>query len=138
MTPTIDADLADLGGNCPPYQPMTRQQEIPAGNMAASPDPPATRFGYLVLEFPSHTHAFFWREICALRELGAQVRLQSCSRPRPGAARHAFAEAAAAEAECLCPADPGPNWFLLLRPLRLMWAGRLSRLVEQASHVKIP
>lgn len=87
-------------------------------------DSSATCLGYLVPEFPSQTHAFFWREVCALRELGVQVRLLSSSRPQPGAARHAFAEAAAAETEYLFPANLGSYGLLLLRPGRLMRAIR--------------
>ncbi|MET3902802.1 exopolysaccharide biosynthesis GT4 family glycosyltransferase EpsE [Paenarthrobacter sp. 4246] len=38
------------------------------------------RFGYLVPEFPGQTHAFFWRELKALTELGHQ--------PEPVSTRH--------------------------------------------------
>lgn len=103
---------------------MTTHEQNPAGNTAANTDLPAICLGYLVPEFPSQTHAFFWREICAMRELGAQVHLLSSSRPRLGAARHAFAEAAAAETEYLFPADLPSYLSLLMRPLRLMRAAR--------------
>jgi len=52
------------------------------------------KIGYLVPEFPTQTHAFFWREVQALRSLGHDVRLLSTRRPDPDACRHAFAEQA--------------------------------------------
>lgn len=77
------------------------------------------RIGYFVPEFPSQTHAFFWREVEALRRMGEQVHLLSSRRPAPGACRHAFAEAAAAETHYVFP----PRWLgaagaLASRPLR--------------------
>ena len=63
--------------------------------------------GYLVPEFPSQTHTFFWREICALRARGADVRLFSTRRPAPEACRHAFAEEAARETRYLVPPRAG-------------------------------
>ena len=59
--------------------------------------------GYLVPEFPTQTHVFFWREVEALRGLGAEVRLISTRRPPVGACRHAFAAGAAAETHYLYP-----------------------------------
>ena len=41
-----------------------------------------TRFGYLVPEFPGQTHAFFWRELKALIELGHQPEPVSTRRPK--------------------------------------------------------
>jgi len=64
------------------------------------------RLGYLVPEFPGQTHAFFWREVQALRELGAEVFLLSTRDPGPGACAHAFAQAARAETKYLFP----PAW----------------------------
>jgi len=59
--------------------------------------------GYLVPEFPSQTHAFFWREICALEEAGVPVHLMSTKRPAPGSCPHDFAEAAEGRTEYLFP-----------------------------------
>jgi colanic acid/amylovoran biosynthesis glycosyltransferase len=56
-----------------------------------------TRVGYLVPEFPSQTHAFFWREINTLRSLGTEVYPLSTRKPPPDACRHAFAAEAAAQ-----------------------------------------
>lgn len=63
------------------------------------------RIGYLVPEFPSQTHAFFWRELSALREMGHTVTLLSTRRPPHEACRHAFAEEARAETRYLFPPD---------------------------------
>ena len=63
--------------------------------------------GYLVPEFPSQTHTFFWREICALRARGADVRLFSTRRPPPEACRHPFAAEAARETRYLVPPGAG-------------------------------
>ena len=88
--------------------------------------------GYLVPEFPAQTHAFFWREVQALRESGVVVHLLSTRRPPPGACRHAFAESAANETRYLFP----PSWVqsilhLLTSPLRMASAVRyLLRLDE--------
>jgi len=64
------------------------------------------RLGYLVPEFPGQTHAFFWREVQALRGAGVEVHLLSTRRPEPGACAHAFAEAARAETTYLFPPAP--------------------------------
>lgn len=42
------------------------------------------RIGYLIPEFPGQTHNFFWREICALKELDVEVQLYSTQRPPQG------------------------------------------------------
>lgn len=78
---------------------------------------------YLVPEFPSQTHAFFWREIQALRSQGVQVVLVSTRQPASGACRHEFAEEAASQTHYLFP----PKWlqdlsFLLVRPKGLFAA----------------
>lgn len=52
------------------------------------------RIGYLVPEWPGQTHAFFWREMTALRELGHSVHPFSTRRPPENACLHAFAKKA--------------------------------------------
>ena len=74
------------------------------------------RLLYLVPEFPSQTHAFFWREVQALRSRGVEVFLVSTRRPPAGTCRHEFSQAAAANTFYLIP----PDWladtlFLLTR-----------------------
>lgn len=81
------------------------------------------RLLYLVPEFPSQTHAFFWREVQALRALGAEVVMVSTRRPPPNACRHEFAQAATEQTRYLFP----PNWvrdaiFLLARPAGVLRA----------------
>ena len=80
--------------------------------------------GYLVPEFPSQTHSFFWREVRAMRALGARVRLISTARPEPGSCQHEFAAPAAAETEYLFPAGTRPLLYLLSHPRRAMRAMR--------------
>ena len=61
------------------------------------------RIGYLVPEFPSQTHIFFWREVQALRSLGESIFLLSTRRPPSQACRHEFAPSARAETRYLFP-----------------------------------
>lgn len=65
-----------------------------------------TRFGYLVPEFPGQTHAFFWREILALRELGQEPELVSTRLPRNGIAPHKWCTAAVSQTSYLSPPSP--------------------------------
>jgi len=80
------------------------------------------RLGYVVPEFPSQTHAFFWREIEALRAQGVEVQLISTRRPPAAACRHEFAPAAIRETFYLFPpgarvlrALPGPARVMATR-----------------------
>lgn len=61
------------------------------------------RLGYLVPEFPSQTHIFFWREITALRRLGVEVSVLSTRKPPLDACKHAFARGARTETKYLFP-----------------------------------
>lgn len=72
------------------------------------------RIGYLIPEFPSQTHIFFWREILAMRKLGADLRLLSTRLPSTRA-RHAFAEEAIRETTYLFPPHVAKDFFFLLR-----------------------
>lgn len=60
------------------------------------------RLGMLVPEFPTQTHAFFWREITALRAAGVEVHVISTRRPVEGCP-HEWAEQAASETTYLYP-----------------------------------
>ena len=64
------------------------------------------KIGYIVPEFPGLTHAFFWREVKALEDAGAEVRLFSTQRPAQSACPHAFREAATARTRYLFPPSP--------------------------------
>src|SRR5271156_2025712 len=61
------------------------------------------RIGYLVPEFPSQTHIFFWREIEALRRLGTEVFLVSTRKPLSSNCRHEFARSAVSETHYIFP-----------------------------------
>jgi glycosyltransferase involved in cell wall biosynthesis len=72
------------------------------------------KIGYLIPEFPSQTHVFFWREVRTLRDWGVDLRLISTRRPDPGACRHEFAAAAARETHYVFPprASALASWSL--------------------------
>jgi colanic acid/amylovoran biosynthesis glycosyltransferase len=72
--------------------------------------------GYLVPEFPSQTHVFFWREIQALRASGARVVLFSTTKPASGSCRHEFASTAAGETTYLFPIALKEVGYLLRNP----------------------
>jgi colanic acid/amylovoran biosynthesis glycosyltransferase len=83
------------------------------------------KIAILIPEFPSQTHAFFWREIQGLRLLDIDVVTISTRRPSAGACRHDFAVQATREALYLFP----PDWvtdtlYLLMQPLGMIRALR--------------
>ena len=91
------------------------------------------RLGYFVPEFPSQTHAFFWREVQGLRADGLDVRLISTRRPKHGAP-HSFAAAAISQTRYLFP----PRWGaalgrLLSQPRRTLEALRYVFSLAEAS-----
>ncbi len=91
------------------------------------------RIGYLVPEFPGQTHVFFWREIEALRALGADLRLISTRRPDAGGCRHEFAARAAAETHYAFPPDVSSAAARLARyPRRLSRALAYLRGLQRA------
>lgn len=61
------------------------------------------RLGYLVPSWPEQTHAFFWRELSALRALGNDVFPISTRRPPRSACQHSFADEAHATTSYLFP-----------------------------------
>jgi colanic acid/amylovoran biosynthesis glycosyltransferase len=61
------------------------------------------RLGYFVPEFPGQTHSFFWREVQALRKLGAEPVLLSTRLPDSRLVTHAWAPSAMAETVYLFP-----------------------------------
>ncbi|ASC71577.1 Glycosyltransferase type 1 [Halomicronema hongdechloris C2206] len=78
--------------------------------------------GYFVPEFPSQTHAFFWREVNALREQGISVQLFSSRRPPDTACYHPFADTARQQTYYVFP----PNIIKVLsfafsHPHKLWW-----------------
>jgi colanic acid/amylovoran biosynthesis glycosyltransferase len=92
------------------------------------------RIGYLVPEFPAQTHIFFWREVQALKRLGAEVHLLSTRRPQQ-ASRHAFAAEAQKETHYLYPPQMfSATLYLAMRPLLL---GRMLRYILQVEDTAI-
>lgn len=93
------------------------------------------RLGILIPEFPTQTHAFFWREIQALRGLGVEVHLLSTRRPRERCP-HPFAATAAAETHYLFP--PSPRALLLaLRPASLRTGSGYVRSLSGSASAKV-
>jgi glycosyltransferase involved in cell wall biosynthesis len=87
------------------------------------------RLGYLVPEFPSQTHIFFWREIEALRIAGEDMFLLSTKRPSSSVTRHEFASIGTAQTRYLFPPS-AKAW--------VAWAlgGGLSGLAAGLSYIK--
>jgi colanic acid/amylovoran biosynthesis glycosyltransferase len=104
-----------------------------------------TRVGYLVPKFPDMTHAFFWREVRALRESGVTVRLISTARPRGagGPGEHPFAAVARRETHYLNRDAIGPLIWLLghpvagLRALGYVAGLKESRLTEKLASLPL-
>ena len=79
--------------------------------------------GYLVPEFPSQTHAFFWREMQAMEAAGVPVHLFSTRSPPPEACPHDFADTARARTTYLFPPNPLQTAMMLIkRPARTLQA----------------
>lgn len=92
------------------------------------------RIGYLVPEWPTQTHAFFWRELSALRALGDEVVLLSTRRPDPKACQHHFAvEAHATTAYLFPPRLPTALRWLAVRPTQARAALAYIGALEESS-----
>ncbi|WP_347107492.1 exopolysaccharide biosynthesis GT4 family glycosyltransferase EpsE [Paenarthrobacter sp. S56] len=65
-----------------------------------------TRFGYLVPEFPGQTHAFFWRELRALHDLGYQPEPVSTRRPKQSGTTPDWARTLLPGIHYLTPPEP--------------------------------
>jgi colanic acid/amylovoran biosynthesis glycosyltransferase len=68
-----------------------RTRQITLTKTACSP----AKIGYLVPQFPSQTHIFFWRELMALKEGNVETDLISTSRPPPAIISHTWSREAA-------------------------------------------
>ncbi|MEL6791999.1 MAG: colanic acid biosynthesis glycosyltransferase WcaL, partial [Pseudomonadota bacterium] len=82
------------------------------------------RIGYLAPDFPSQTHAFFWREAQALAEAGVAPKFFSTRRPPDAACPHAFGPEARAGTTYLFPPPTPAIARLAARPLRAINAIR--------------
>jgi glycosyltransferase involved in cell wall biosynthesis len=91
------------------------------------------RLGYLIPEWPANTHAFFWQEVEALKDMGVDVRVISTRRPPPGSCAHPFANRAMEETHYLYPPRGGEALATLgRRPRKALAATRyLSRLSDR-------
>lgn len=98
----------------------------------------ALRLGYLIPEFPTQTHIFFWREAAALAALGVEVHWLSTRRPQD-ACPHPFAQQAAAATHYAFPPRTAAAVRLLLsRPAAAMGALRyLAGLRESSTAAKL-
>jgi colanic acid/amylovoran biosynthesis glycosyltransferase len=91
-----------------------------------------TRLGYLVPEWPAQTHAFFWRELSALRAYGDVVSIFSTRRPPDDACRHAFADEARATTRYVYPPRPSAAAQVLLsRPAQVAKAVQYLALLRE-------
>jgi len=79
--------------------------------------PQDVTIGYLVPQFPAQTHAFFWRELSAMRSAGAKVQILSTSAPKGAECLHEFADAARKETIYLTDLKPAAFFHLLHHPL---------------------
>jgi len=75
------------------------------------------RIGYLIPEFPAQTHIFFWREICALRELGADLTLLSTRKPQSEGKHHFVHEAKKETVYLFPPKIITASLVLVMHPL---------------------
>ena len=64
-----------------------------------------SKIGYLAPEFPGQTHAFFWREIQALRKLGVESNLISTKRPLTEITVHDWAAEAQTRTTYMLPLE---------------------------------
>lgn len=90
------------------------------------------KIGYFVPEFPSQTHAFFWREAEAMQRAGASIRFLSSRQPSRDACPHSFAEVARARTHYVYPPRYGAALSALARaPRRAAAAARyVAKLTE--------
>jgi glycosyltransferase involved in cell wall biosynthesis len=92
------------------------------------------RLGYLVPEFPTQTHNFFWKEIGALRAQGITVRLFSTRRPEIAVSPHPFRDQALKETTYLFPPS-GLRFirFALIHPVLVARAFQYLHSLSEAS-----
>jgi colanic acid/amylovoran biosynthesis glycosyltransferase len=102
-----------------------RQAPAPPDRRASSR---RLRIGYLVPEFPGQTHAFFWREIDALRSFGLELDLVSTRPPLRALVNHRWAQQAIDETDYLTPLRPD-HFASLLSELRRSGRAGVRRCV---------
>lgn len=90
-----------------------------------------SKIGYLAPEFPGQTHAFFWREIQALRKLGVESILISTKRPLAEVTVHDWAAEAQARTTYMLPLEMG-DVLTILSELVSAGPKRIGRCVKLA------
>lgn len=98
------------------------------------------KIGYFIPQFPGQTHAFFWRERQALKELGVEATLISTSCPSQAVIPHDWSKQAKNETTYLVPlslADVFNVVVVLLQAGVNAWI-RCLQVVMQANDVSIP
>jgi len=65
------------------------------------------KLAVLIPEYPGQTHIFFWRELGAMRELGALPEVVSTRRPNAALVSHSWAREAMASTTYLAPPSAG-------------------------------
>ncbi len=105
----------------------------------ADAGPRRMKLGYLVPDWPGQTHAFFWREVRALRAAGHEVILFSTRRPPLDASGHAFAAGAHDETHYLYPPRKhGLARTVVRHPIGMLGAiGHVVGLAEASARQKI-
>lgn len=92
------------------------------------------QLGYLVPEFPTQTHNFFWKEIAALRAQGVAVHLLSTQAPDAAASSHPFCEQAIQETSYLFPPCAGRTLsFALFHPVQIARAANYVLSLPEAT-----
>jgi colanic acid/amylovoran biosynthesis glycosyltransferase len=107
---------------------MSERQASEPPDRRASSGRRGLRVGYLVPEFPGQTHAFFWREIEALRSLGLEIDLVSTRPPLRALVSHRWAQQAIEETDYLTPLRPD-HFASLLSQLRQSGRAGVRRCV---------
>lgn len=93
--------------------------------------------GYLVPEFPTQTHNFFWKEIGALRAQGVSVHLFSTKAPESSSSPHPFREQAVRETIYLFPPSVERTLtFVLFHPAQTTKALAYIHSLREASPVE--
>ncbi len=90
--------------------------------------------GYLVPEFPTQTHNFFWKEIGALRAQGVSVHLFSTKAPDASSSPHPFRDQAIRETTYLFPPSVARTLiFALSHPAQIAKAVGYIHSLREAS-----
>jgi len=99
------------------------------------------KIGYFVPEFPGQTHAFFWRELRALKTLGVEPVLISTRLPPTHIMSHEWSEDARSSTKYLSPLSSKDCWAILLELLRcgpVSWLRIVQSALAQCPRRRVP